>query len=209
VETPDDVDYRHTGAFKLGSLRITNGVASPTPSIERAVTMSVGEDYISAGHIRKISQGHFRMASNRSNTLSIAGEKLKSPWIVREESPLRKSQKFSDAPPQLDDSILDLDSSLADFDFDSTLESLKDNRPSTSEEMADGYIQDIALSPYSHSPLLEAPRRIWNLQANTRPLKISCLMLNPSALPFLTRRQMRILDTRHQVASPAAHDKRH
>lgn len=32
AETPSDLGYSHIGAFKLGSLRITNGTASPTPS---------------------------------------------------------------------------------------------------------------------------------------------------------------------------------
>ena len=37
VSTPDSMDYSHIGSFKLGSLRITNGAASPEP-LERANT---------------------------------------------------------------------------------------------------------------------------------------------------------------------------
>jgi hypothetical protein len=32
AETPGELDYAHLGSFKLGSLRVTNGPASPTPS---------------------------------------------------------------------------------------------------------------------------------------------------------------------------------
>ncbi|PNH56017.1 hypothetical protein VD0003_g1675 [Verticillium dahliae] len=34
VETPSELDYRQLGAMKHGSLRITNGAASPVPSVE-------------------------------------------------------------------------------------------------------------------------------------------------------------------------------
>ncbi|KAG7120194.1 hypothetical protein HYQ44_004690 [Verticillium longisporum] len=34
VETPPELDYRQLGAMKHGSLRITNGAASPVPSVE-------------------------------------------------------------------------------------------------------------------------------------------------------------------------------
>ncbi|EFX01870.1 proteophosphoglycan ppg4 [Grosmannia clavigera kw1407] len=41
VTTPCDKDYQAIGAFKLGSLRITNGTASPVPSLERPRTREV------------------------------------------------------------------------------------------------------------------------------------------------------------------------
>ncbi|KAG7150906.1 hypothetical protein HYQ46_000109 [Verticillium longisporum] len=34
VETPSKLDYRQLGAMKHGSLRITNGAASPVPSVD-------------------------------------------------------------------------------------------------------------------------------------------------------------------------------
>src|SRR6266536_1380924 len=57
VETPDDLDYGHTGAFKLGSLRITNGVASPSPSADGP---GLEEDYITAGEGRRSMQINHR-----------------------------------------------------------------------------------------------------------------------------------------------------
>lgn len=147
VETPDDLGYRHTGAFKLGSLVITNGVASPTPSVERAATMG-GEDYISAGNLRLLREGHRRDASNRSNTMSIAGERMKAQWVVQKESPLRQATKYDLVSPKLPD----LDRSLANFDFDYTLQLQQQmHSPTRSQDLANEYIEEIS-SPYSFVP---------------------------------------------------------
>lgn len=144
VETPDEMS--HIGAFKLGSLRITNGMASPTPSIERAATMSAGDDYISAGNLRKVLE-HRRDLSGRSNTLSIPTNRAKSPWLVHEESPLRKA----DTAPRLDVELED----LATFDFDHQFDLQPEpevQSPSRAQALADEYINDIAMSPYSFAP---------------------------------------------------------
>lgn len=149
VETPDELGYRHTGAYKLGSLVITNGVASPTPSVERAATMG-GEDYISAGNLRLLREGHRREASNRSNTMSIAGERIKSQWVVHNESPLRKASEFDVVSPKLPD----LNRSLANFDFDYThqlQQQMQMHSPTRSQDLANEYIEEIS-SPYSFVP---------------------------------------------------------
>lgn len=95
VETPTEMDYGHIGAFKLGSLRIMNGAASPSPSLEpslrRAATMGQEEDYIMAGEARRsIERGHRPRHSQRSNTISVPQDNKKVPWVVRAESPLRQ-----------------------------------------------------------------------------------------------------------------------
>lgn len=157
VETPDEMS--HIGAFKLGSLRITNGVASPTPSIERAVTMSAGDDYITAGNLRKMMD-HRRDISNRSNTLSVNAERAKSPWHVYDQSPLRKT----DVAPQLD---IDLED-LATFDFDHSFDlqpAIKS--PSRAQELADEYINEIALSPYSFAPSRTPSPQLESTSKNT------------------------------------------
>ncbi|KAH7311121.1 hypothetical protein BKA65DRAFT_163961 [Rhexocercosporidium sp. MPI-PUGE-AT-0058] len=95
VETPTEMDYGHIGAFKLGSLRIMNGAASPAsslgPSLRRAATMGPEEDYLMAGEARRsVERGHRQGLSQRSNTISVPSESQKLPWLVRAESPLRQ-----------------------------------------------------------------------------------------------------------------------
>ncbi|KAK2624150.1 hypothetical protein QTJ16_006784 [Diplocarpon rosae] len=75
VETPNEMDYGHIGAFKLGTLRITNGAASPPPSYEtprRAATM-----------------GYEDGLGPRSMAPSLLGEGRHSWGDVRAASPLR------------------------------------------------------------------------------------------------------------------------
>ncbi|KAI9047028.1 hypothetical protein LZ554_009102 [Drepanopeziza brunnea f. sp. 'monogermtubi'] len=94
VETPTEMDYGHIGAFKLGTLRITNGAASPDPSLRRAATMGQEEDYISAGRASwSRDRGHNPRLSGRSNTVSAPAKAHKAPWIVRAESSLRQENE--------------------------------------------------------------------------------------------------------------------
>jgi hypothetical protein len=151
TETPTELDYGHIGAFKLGTLRITNGAASPAPSSHgRAASLGAEEDYIMAGEARKsLESGHRHGLSQRSNTLSVPAETIKAPWIVRSESPLRQSHEIRYEPLTID-THLPLDPSFAMFDFEGTEKLFKSTEsPTKAQELANEYMQDIALSPFS------------------------------------------------------------
>jgi hypothetical protein len=158
TETPTDLDYGHIGAFKLGTLRITNGAASPVPSSHgRAASLGTEEDSIIAGGDRKSMEiGHRYGLSQRSNTLSVPAETIKAPWSARSESPLRQSHEVRYEPLTID-THLPLDASFALFDFDGTGKLFKSTEsPTKAQELANEYIQDLALSPFSfeNSPQL-------------------------------------------------------
>jgi hypothetical protein len=151
TETPTELDYGHIGAFKLGTLRITNGAASPVPSSHgRAASLGAEEDYIMAGEARKsVESGHRHGLSQRSNTLSVPAEAIKAPWIVRSESPLRQSHEVRYEPLTID-THLPLDPSFPMFDFEGTEKLFKTTEsPTKAQELAHEYMQDIALSPFS------------------------------------------------------------
>jgi hypothetical protein len=155
TETPTDLEYRHIGAFKLGSLRITNGAASPSPSRDgRSNSLGAEEDFSIIGQTSKIiEKEHRRGLSHRSNTLSVPAETRKAQWVVRGESPLRQGQDTEYEPLKIDIP----DPSFALFDFKSTETMFKSTHsPTKSLELAHEYQQEIASSPFSfeNSPLL-------------------------------------------------------
>ncbi|CZT13771.1 hypothetical protein WAI453_011639 [Rhynchosporium graminicola] len=193
VETPTEVDYGHIGAFKLGSLRITNGAASPVPSVERslrrAATMGQEEDHITAGDAWNC---HRHGLGQRSNTISAPAENQRVPWAVRAESPLRKDntdtekdssqskirethlewngKDYSPMPTKCAFSPLTLnvpDPGLALFNFNAaeTL-SRPTHSPTKSLELAHDYQQDILLSPFSfdNSPPVSPSLQVMSKQ---------------------------------------------
>ncbi|CAL3972967.1 unnamed protein product [Diplocarpon coronariae] len=91
VETPNELDYGHIGAFKLGTLRIMNGAASPSPSQEpprRAATMGYEDHYFGAGGRSDVE---WRSGLGpRSNSISLSAESRPTSWNARAESPLRQ-----------------------------------------------------------------------------------------------------------------------
>ena len=155
VSTPNDLDYGHIGAFKLGSLRITNGAASPAPSLERANTMGAEEDYLTAGHSRVSAQNQRHALGQRSQSASVPQDNVKPPWITRVESPLQIVEFLE--PEQHTPLKIDTRLPLPEFSLFKFTES-----PTKSLELAQDYQQDLALSPFSFdnspaiSPRLEA-----------------------------------------------------
>ena len=92
TRTPIDLSYGHTGSYMLGSLRITNGAASPSSSLDRPVTSGAEEDYLTIGDGRGNDEGSRRQGvSSRSNTPTVATDISRPPWIIRAESPLRQA----------------------------------------------------------------------------------------------------------------------
>lgn len=151
VQTPNSQDYGHIGVFKLGSLRITNGAASPTPSDRtRPLTANGDNDYLTEGG--EFRETHHPRLSQRSNTL-VPADTVKSPWVtVRPASPLRQVQKPEKEPLKIETQLPLLDPSLALFDFRSK------HSPTKSLELAQEYIDDLLLTPFSFdaSPLSSA-----------------------------------------------------
>ncbi|KAF5877619.1 putative proteophosphoglycan ppg4 protein [Botrytis fragariae] len=75
TSTPNDLG--HIGSFQLGSLRITNGSASPTPSAdERRASLPSNDQHIATLQASSRIQG----IANRSYTISVPAEAMKRPW---------------------------------------------------------------------------------------------------------------------------------
>lgn len=82
TETPNDLEHGHIGAFKLGSLRITNGAASPTLSREQVL-----EDKKDPSIQKR------RFPDHNQHNRSLSRDITKS-WDVSRESPLRQTQGY-------------------------------------------------------------------------------------------------------------------
>ena len=140
AETP--TEFRHLGAFKLGSLRITNGAASPSSS----VASICADDYVSA------SPGESHRFPPRSQTYSVPPQPKRT-W-TRAQSPLRQP-----ALRNQPDLIINVpDPSLALFRFN-------DDTPRKSLGLPQHYQQDNALSPLSFDP---SPRVSPGLEATSK-----------------------------------------
>ncbi|KAJ8068960.1 hypothetical protein OCU04_002641 [Sclerotinia nivalis] len=75
TSTPNDLG--HIGSFQLGSLRITNGSASPTPSAdERRASLPHNDQHIATLKASSKVQG----IAHRSYTISVPAEAMKRPW---------------------------------------------------------------------------------------------------------------------------------
>ncbi|KAL2062037.1 hypothetical protein VTL71DRAFT_6303 [Oculimacula yallundae] len=231
VETPSELDYGHIGAFKLGSLRITNGAASPAssvePSLRRAATMGLEEDYIMAGDARKGAERSHRHGLNqRSNTISAPSENQKMPWRVRAESPLRKDDMDPEQSPQtpicetqlewngmdispmpakcvFDPLTLEIpDPSFALFDFSATETLFRSTEsPTKSLELANSYQQDIAMSPFSFD---NSPPVSPTLQVMSKHMAVEDDLFAPEPLtPALSERFPRSFDSAYEGGPPA------
>ncbi|CAG8974653.1 hypothetical protein HYALB_00010749 [Hymenoscyphus albidus] len=114
VQTPNSLDYGHIGDFKLGTLRITNGLASPTPSDKtRPITAKDEEDYLTNGGEYKETNRPPR-PSRRSNTLP--SDTIIAPWVtVRPASPLRHVQRAEKGLLTIETRLPLPDSSLSQY----------------------------------------------------------------------------------------------
>ncbi|KAG4444035.1 hypothetical protein IFR05_000495 [Cadophora sp. M221] len=231
VETPTELDYGHIGAFKLGSLRIMNGAASPAPSLDpslrRAATMGPEEDYIMAGDARRSTErGQRQGLSQRSNTISVSGESKKLPWIVRAESPLRRdigemgetrprtpvretqlewTEDESPMPAKYVFNPLSIDipdPSFALFDFNATETLFRSTEsPTKSLELAHEYQQDLALSPFSFD---NSPPVSPTLQVMSKHMAVEDDLFAPEPLtPVLSERLPRSFDSGYEGGLPA------
>ncbi|TVY56189.1 hypothetical protein LCER1_G002504 [Lachnellula cervina] len=152
VATPTDMGYGHIGVFKLGSLRITNGSASPVPSDGRPTTAGIEDDYLEVVG-RKSGESLHRNVLSQSLAHP---ELIRAERVASSESPLRQTHEVEMAPLTIDTQLPIPDPSLGLFKFTSK------HSPNKSLDLANEYIQDLALSPFSFevspagSPTLEA-----------------------------------------------------
>jgi hypothetical protein len=143
--TPCDDEYQSTGAFKLGSLRIVNGAASPgTPEVEKSRVRGDRSQGLSSPHA-----GYFGPTRTALPGLTAAGQSPK---------PHTVSLKVEEPPPRpislspIQTSFLNLESpSVASGPASTTL-------PPPVPVAAD-YLADITFSPFSlENPLPLSPK---------------------------------------------------
>ncbi|TVY81337.1 hypothetical protein LSUE1_G004240, partial [Lachnellula suecica] len=171
VDTPTDLEYGHTGVFKLGSLRITNGAASPAPSEGRPLTAGVEEDYLTMGARRNGESNQRHGLGQRSNTYAAPNESVRPPWIARSESPLR--QEVAEEALTIDTQLPLPDPSFALFDFSSR------DSPTKSLDLAKQYMEDLALSPFSFD---DSPPSSPTLQATSKHMAIEDDLFEPEPI---------------------------
>ncbi|PVH71287.1 hypothetical protein DL98DRAFT_107068 [Cadophora sp. DSE1049] len=204
VETPTEMDYGHIGAFKLGSLRIMNGAASPAPSLEpslrRAATMGQEEDYIMAGEVRRSTErGHRPRHSQRSNTISVPQDNKKVPWVVRAESPLRQDiAEMGEGRPRTPLRETQLEWGEEE---QSPLPAKSTESPTKSLELAHEYQQDLALSPFSFD---NSPPVSPKLQVMSKHMAVEDDLFAPEPVtPVLSDRFPRSFDSAYEGGPPA------
>ncbi|KAI6250704.1 hypothetical protein HI914_00439 [Erysiphe necator] len=146
--TPNDLDYRHIGAFKLGTLRITNGVASPAPSIECGIKSEK----------RPQSSGTSTLHDSIQYKKPPSAQETKvKPWIVNWGSPLRKCSDHDLGTPEtlslnLNADIEEDNSSRLNFEEEKTISIKPESEPLQSYE--DPFHHSM-ISPYSLVDLVE------------------------------------------------------
>ncbi|CAG8948858.1 hypothetical protein HYFRA_00001981 [Hymenoscyphus fraxineus] len=141
VQTPNSLDYGHIGDFKLGTLRITNGLASPTPSDKtRPITAKDEEDYLTnGGEYKEINRRP--LPGRRSNTLP--SNTIIAPWVtVRPASPLRHVQKAEKEPLTIETRLPLPDSSLSQY-------KLRDKQPPNKSDPNQEDTEDMIPTPFS------------------------------------------------------------
>lgn len=156
AETPSGTEYGHIGAFKLGSLRITNGAASPAPS-DVPTTNGGDEEYMSASEGRTSPQTREESGSQetvKGLTRTRSGSPLRNEdhGIEIRVSEKRTTNIVSPEPLSIDTHLPLREFSLFKFT----------DSPIKSRNLANGDVQDAETSPHtlknspSISPQLEA-----------------------------------------------------
>jgi len=132
VRTSTPNDLSHIGSFKLGSLRITNGAASPDDDRRAGINgriASIASDKASSNSRSALTQ--------RSHTISAASGSARPPWAPQAQAVVRHELEASSSL-----TITIPDPMLAEFNFNDAV--LK-----KAQELATQYQQDIQLSPFS------------------------------------------------------------
>lgn len=174
--TPSDLDYGHIGAFKLGSLRITNGAVSPAPS---GPEPSCFDDKMQT---KREDDEIDRIPSNLSaREEEEPSGKFYNEWTgnfvdVKQSQVRFEFHEVSHEPPRIVQTMVEIPTfSLGLTDFHpsaSPRESIVIQSSATAYEMAQAYMQEIAASPFSFeesqppSPRLEATSKPTEIEDN-------------------------------------------
>jgi hypothetical protein len=167
--TPNDLS--HIGAFKLGSLRITNGSASPTPSVEDRRASLPSNDQMAA--VQAIAQHH--AMAQRSYTISVPAEAVKPRWSVEPQAFINESYTGNSSHDSLTIHIPSVKKSVSPSVSPNNAHTLSVNFP-TSE-----------LSPFSfvasptESPTLQATSKKTSVEAELFEAEMSTPTLEPTS----------------------------
>jgi hypothetical protein len=174
--TPSDLDYGHIGAYKLGSLRITNGTVSPAPSgpepsyFDSKMQTQRDED--------EVNQTPSNLPRDEEDETS---GKIDDQWSgtfvnVKQSHVRFEFHEVSDEPPRIVETTVEIPNfSLGLSDFQSSAsprESSVFQSLETAYELAQAYMQEIAASPFSFeessapSPRLEATSKPTEIEDN-------------------------------------------
>lgn len=172
--TPNDLDYSHIGAYKLGTLRITNGTVSPAPS---GPEPSYFDTKIQTQRDVEVDQ----IPSNLFSKEEEPSVKIYNEWtgtfVDAKQSQVHfEFHEVSDEPPRIVQTMVEIPTfSLGLSDFQpsaSPRESIVIRSPATANEMAQAYMQEIAASPFSFeeslppSPQLETTSKPTEIEDN-------------------------------------------
>lgn len=142
TDTPSDLDYRQIGDFKLGSLRITNGAASPALSRERLNESESGTQSKEKNNHPNFSSADNSLSANGLQSVSHYSKKLSS---------LQKDNELQllgpDAYSLFNSKYHFRDFDIKDFEFGGDFS--KEN-PAQSSSVHEGFTNNNPLSPYSN-----------------------------------------------------------
>ncbi|KAI9641621.1 hypothetical protein NHQ30_009475 [Ciborinia camelliae] len=108
TSTPNDLG--HIGSFQLGSLRITNGSASPTPSAEERRNSLPSNDQ---HNVTLQESSKVQGIAQRSHTISIPAEVIKRPWAPTSSQQPTENSSHDSLTIKIPDNKSTLNSSLS------------------------------------------------------------------------------------------------
>jgi hypothetical protein len=190
--TPSDLDYSHIGAYKLGSLRITNGTVSPAPSGPEQAYFDTKIQ--TQRNVDEAEQVHSDLPQGDDEEPS---GQIYNEWTgtfvnVKQNQVRFEFHEVSDEAPRIVETMVEIPTfSLGLSDFQSSAsprESIVIQSPTTAYEMAQAYMQEIAASPFSFdeslppSPRFEVTSKPTALEDNLFDDEPeSCVSLIPPA----------------------------
>lgn len=177
--TPSELDYGHLGSFKLGSLRITNGEASPSVSLHETEsidlqrqrdhshhTSSLGEKLTNDGNSTGLEAGavHKDGPTSLQNHMSLSIETEPTLYCHSEYS-MRDNADLEGLDPALKD-IAHVQSVVQHQDFLEFNHNDNPQSPASASEMAQAYMLEIPSSPFSFE---DSPPPSPTLQTISKP----------------------------------------
>ena len=142
--TPSNLNIPHLGGLQLGTLRVTNGAASPVPQVADAMSLCLSRTLSSSAHddFKTASEGSF----DDGRMTPRSPVRLRSSTI---QSPSNVSVPMLHSQPEEwnEEAFVDRSSSV----------NSGPQPPGCSSAMANAYMAELGGSPFSRSPLAEKP----------------------------------------------------